>query len=332
VNEQLAIKEGRFRASPVTPAARANDTTDIWAVRQGAYTKGPAQPFRSATIDHIQCGQVECQRDGSEFPGANLGLYSVTFVNELEPDHATLTAFKEFREEAERKQFRYFLEVFDPNVASGIPAGKLGEFINDHILRSLAGVTEAGRPVFLKIVYHGPRFMEELAQYDPNLVVGILGGSAGTTYDAFKLIHDAQKYGARVALYGRKINHAEHQLAFIEMLRLITAGQIAPEEAVRAYHGVLDKYKIKPRLPLEIDLELTDQAMSYGGGNARSRITAPGKPNPASPVASTQPAPAPSSSAPGDWPKQADGSPDFGQMNSAQRRAYDQSRLSQRFG
>jgi hypothetical protein len=332
VNEQLAIKEGLFRSSPVTPAARANDTTDIWAVRQGTYTKEPAQPFRSATIDHIQCGQVECKRDGSEFPGANLGLYSVTFVNELKQDRATLMAFKEFREEAERKQFRYFLEVFDPNVASGIPAEKLGEFINDHILRSLAGVTEAGRPVFLKIVYHGPRFMEELAQYDPHLVVGILGGSAGTTYDAFKLIHDAQKYGARVALYGRKINHAEHPLAFIEMLRLITDGQIAPEEAVRAYHGVLEKCQIKPRLPLEKDLELTDQAMSYGGGNARSRITAPGKLKPASPAASPQPAPAPAFSSPGDWPKQADGSPDFDKMNSAQRRAYDQSRLTQRFG
>lgn len=72
--------------------------------------------------------------------------------------------------------------------------------------------------------------MEELAQYDPNLVVGILGGSAGTTYDAFKLIHDAQKYGARVALFGRKINNAEHQLAFIEMLRLITDGKISPKK------------------------------------------------------------------------------------------------------
>jgi hypothetical protein len=331
VNEQLSIKEGLFRSSPVTPAARANDTTDIWAVRQGAYTKEPAQPFRSASIDHIQCGQVECNRDGGDFPGANLGLYSVTFVNELEQDRATLQAFKEFREEAERKKFRYFLEVFDPNVASGIPAEKLGEFINDHILRSLAGVTEAGRPVFLKIVYHGPRFMEELAQYDPNLVVGILGGGAGTTYDAFKLIHDAQKYGARVALYGRKINHAEHQLAFIEMLRLITDGKVAPEEAVRAYHGVLDKCKIKPRRPLEKDLELTDQAMSYDGGSARSRIAAPG-PLKAAAAALPQPATKPPTPTSRDWPKKADGSPDFAQMNSAHRRAYDQSRLIQKFG
>src|SRR5438132_11870457 len=265
VTEQLSIKEGLFKKSQVTPAARANDATDVWAVRHGCYTSEPAQPFRTATIDQIQCGKIECDRSTNDFPGANLGLYSVTFVNDLEQDRETLLAFKEFREEAERKKFRYFLEVFDPNVNSGIAPEKLGEFINDNILRALAGVPEAGRPLFLKIVYHGPRAMEELAQYDPNLVVGILGGSAGTTYDAFKLIHDAQKYGARVALFGRKINNAEHQLAFIEMLRLITEGRISPEEAVRAYHSVLQAKNIKPKLPLEKDLELTDQTMSYDG-------------------------------------------------------------------
>src|SRR5439155_9504540 len=121
--------------------------------------------------------------------------------------------------------------------------------------------------------------MEELSQYDPNLVVGILGGSAGTTYDAFKLIHDAQKYGARVALFGRKINHAEHQLAFIEMLRLITDGTISAEEAVRAYHAVLQAKNITPKLPLEKDLELTDQAMSYSG-SASARSAVPIRNNP----------------------------------------------------
>src|SRR3989442_885769 len=277
VNEQLAIKEGLFNNSYVTPAARANDTTDVWAVRHGCYTSEPAQPFRTATIDQIQCGKIEC--DPGEFPGANLGLYSMTFVNDLEQDRETLLAFKEFREEAERKGFRYFLEVFDPNVSSGVPPEKLGEFINDNILRSIAGVPESGRPLFLKIVYHGPRAMEELAQYDPNLVVGILGGGAGTTYDAFRLIYEAQKYGARVALFGRKINNAEHQLAFIEMLRLITDGKVAPDEAVRAYHALLQAKKIKPKLPLEKDLEVTDQAMSYNG-SARPRSSVPVRNNP----------------------------------------------------
>ncbi|HEV8542211.1 MAG TPA: hypothetical protein VGR78_07465, partial [Verrucomicrobiae bacterium] len=246
VSEQLSIKEGLFKNSQVTPAARANDTTDVWAIRHGCYVAEPAQPFRSASIDHIQCGQLDCDRTMDEVPGANLGLYSVTFVNDLAQDRETLLSYKAFREEAEQKKFRHFLEVFDPNVASGIAPEKLGEFINDNIIRTLAGVSDAGRPIFLKIVYHGPQAMEELAQYDPNLVVGILGGSAGTTYDAFKLIHDAQKYGARVALFGRKINNAEHQLAFIEMLRLITEGRISPEEAVRAYHGLLQGKRITP--------------------------------------------------------------------------------------
>ena len=333
VNERLAIKEGLFRNSHVTPAARANDATDVWAVRHGSYLKEPAQPFRSASIDYIQCGKVECDREGAEFPGANLGLYSVTFVNELAQDRATLVAFKEFREEAERKQFRYFLEVFDPNGPSGVPPEKLGEFINDNILRSLAGVPEAGRPLFLKIVYHGPRALEELAQYDPNMVVGILGGSAGTTYDAFKLIHDAQKYGARVALYGRKINNAEHQLAFIEMLRLITDGRISPEEAVRAYHGILQARDIKPHRPLEKDLELTDLAMSYGGGGSRSTVTIRNNP-----LANSKPAAEDKASSSGrtttaaDWPKRADGLPEFNQMTAEQRQAYDASRLKRMFG
>ena len=35
------------------------------------------------------------------------------------------------------------------------------------------------------------------------------------------------------ALFGRKINQAESQLAFIEFLRLIADGHLEPEEAVR---------------------------------------------------------------------------------------------------
>lgn len=326
VNEQLTIKEGLFKKSAVTPAARANDTTDVWAVRHGCYTREPSQPFRSANIDHIQCGQIECDRSTDDFPGANLGLYSMTFVNDLEQDREALLWYKEFREEAERKKFRHFLEIFDPNVNSGIPPEKLGEFINDNILRTLAGVPDAGRPDFLKIVYHGPKAMEELAQYDPNLIVGILGGSAGTTYDAFKLIHDAQKYGARVALYGRKINNAEHQLAFIEMLRLIAQGKISPEEAVHAYHGVLQAKGIKPNRLLEEDLRATDQAMSYDGSAVR-RATAEIRNNPLAGAKARTTSTA-TATGPGSWPKKADGSPDFDKMSSEQRLAYDRDRLA----
>src|ERR1051325_11798469 len=59
VTEQLTIKDGIFRDSPVTPAARANDATDVWAVRHGCYTAEPAQPFRTATIEQIHCGKIK---------------------------------------------------------------------------------------------------------------------------------------------------------------------------------------------------------------------------------------------------------------------------------
>lgn len=320
VNEQLTIKEGLFSDSHITPAARANDATDVWAARHGNYLSHAAQPFRSASIDHIQCGKLDCDRDSGEFPGANLGLYSVTYLNDLEQDKRTLEAFHAFREEAERKQFRYFLEVFDPNIDSGIPPEKLGEFINDQILRTLAGIAEAGRPDFLKIVYHGPRLMEEICQYDPNLVVGVLGGSAGTTYDAFRLLHDAKKHGARVALFGRKINNAEHQLAFIEFLRLIAEDTISPEEAVHAYHGVLQGKGITPNRSLEEDLELTQQSMRYGDAGGTPSVAIRNNPLAKRKTESSQPE--------ATWPTKPNGVPDFGSMSADQRLAYHTARLS----
>ncbi len=125
-------------------------------------------------------------------------------------------------------------------------------------------MTSKGRPIFLKIPYNGPGPLEELAAYDPRLIVGILGGGAGTTRDAFQLIHDAQKHGARVALYGRMINLSEHPLTFIEMLRRIVDGQITPEDAVKAYHDVLKREGVRPQRPLQSDLRLTENIKSYG--------------------------------------------------------------------
>ncbi|MEX2285333.1 MAG: GAF domain-containing protein, partial [Gemmatimonadota bacterium] len=230
-NDLLTLQERLFESSHVTPAARANDASDIFVVRGGRYVQEPARPFRTASLDHIQCGHVDCLPD-ERVRGANLGLYSITFNNRLDEDLVALEEYGRFREEAERKGFRHFLEVFDPNAPEGLGPDELPRFVNDSIARTLAGVAQAGRPVFLKVVYHGPRAMEELVGYDPHLIVGILGGGAGTTYDAFKLIAEAQKYGARVALFGRKINNAENQLAFVEFLRLIVDGAIGPEEAV----------------------------------------------------------------------------------------------------
>jgi hypothetical protein len=301
-SEVLTIHKRIFDNSHVTPAARANDTTDIHIIRGSKYPVQPSLPFRTATLDHIQCGHLDCTPEERQL-GANLGLYSITFNNDSSLDREALEQYKLFRIEAERKGFRHFLEIFDPNHPEAVEASKVPEFINDVIVRTLGGVTSAGRPLFLKMVYHGPRAMEELVHYDPHLVVGILGGSAGTTYDAFKLLSEAKKYGARVALFGRKINNAENQLAFIRFLRYIADGEISAEEAVRAYHGVLQQLGIKPQRSLEDDMQLQTNVMSYGGNGVA----------PSLPASRNQKTPEEA---------KTNGQPDFARMTPAQRIAY----------
>lgn len=340
-NEVLTIDERLFDDSPVTPAARANDTSDIWVLRGERYTARPSRAFRSATVDHIQCGHLDCGPQ-ERTTGADLGLYSITFNNRLECDLASLEAYRRFRLEAERKGFRHFLELFDPNAPEGLATDQVASFINDSIARTLAGVSEAGRPLFLKMVYHGPKAMEELVAYDPHLIVGILGGSAGTTYDAFKLISEAQKYGARVALFGRKINNAECQLAFVQFLRLITDGEITAEEAVKAYHGVLAKLNLRPHRSLEDDLELQTAVMSYAGG---STVNVPAG---VAQITTDRPAKeAHGCSCGGSTPTQCschepseqsaasnghDARPDFSSMTQAEKLAYNQAERDRVFG
>lgn len=316
-SEKLCLEEGLFDNSHVTPAARANDATDVHVIRGGRVHTELARPFRTANLDHIQCGHLECAAD-ERSRGPDLGLYSVTFNNHVALDRETLEEFKSFREEAERKRFRYFLEVFDPNCPKAVAPEHVPGFVNDVIARTLAGVTVAGRPVFLKMVYHGPRAMEELVSYDPHLVVGILGGSAGTTLDAFQLLHEARKYGARAALFGRKINQAECQLAFIEFLRHIADGNIEPAEAVRAYHSVLAKLKITPQRNLDEDLTLQTNVMSYNSDGKIISLPA-AQPN-KNGKARTE-----ANGAQSSWPS-------FAKMSSAERLAYHRSRLNRMFG
>ncbi len=117
---------------------------------------------------------------------------------------------------------------------------------------------QRGAAVFLKLPYHGPLVMAELTAYDPHRVVGVLGGSAGTSYDASLHRQEARQHGARAALFGRKINASEHQLTFVRYLRSIADGGLDAADAVGAYHADLARRRIKPRLEPSDDLNLTE--------------------------------------------------------------------------
>ena len=242
--------EGVFKRSAVTPAIRLNDTTDIWSARGGRYKEQPSRHHRTARVDQAK-------------KLVDLGLYSITFSNERDIDAANAEAYSAFRKEAADHGMRHFLEIFNPAFDIKLKdKADIGSFINDNIVRTLAGVMDADHPHFLKLQYNGPRAMEELAGYDPaKLVVGILGGAKGTTRDTFELIAQAERHGARVALFGRKINLAEDPIELVRFMRAVVEGALKPEDAVKAYHDHLKQKGLKPTLPLAKDRQITEAAL-----------------------------------------------------------------------
>ena len=238
-----------FAKSKITPAIRLNDTSDIWSQRGATTKKDLSHPFRSA-------------RPAQARKFADLGLYSVTYTNNVTQDLKALEAYAEFREEAVKAKMRHFLEVFNPAMDIGLKGAEIGEYVNDSIVRTLAGVASTEQPLFLKMQYNGAKAMSELASYDPGkLIVGILGGGRGTTRDTFELAVQAEANGARVALFGRKINFAEAPVKLVKLMRAAVEGDITCAEAVKSYHDHLTKNAIVPDRPLAEDLEITDPVL-----------------------------------------------------------------------
>jgi DhnA family fructose-bisphosphate aldolase class Ia len=243
---EVLTREGLFARTEVTPAVRFNDTTDIWHPRGAVYAQSPALPFRTAVLDRVK-------------PVADLGLYAVTFYNDLEQDIHTLEEYALFREEASDAGLRHFLEIFNPAMPVDTTTGDFAAYNNDMIARLLAGVSRLDRPIFLKAAYNGPAATEEIAAFDPeNLVFGILGGGAGTTRDCLELVKQGEKYGARVALFGRKIYYAEDSVLMLRAMRRVIEDGISSEEGVKAYHGELEEAGISAHRMLADDLELTE--------------------------------------------------------------------------
>jgi hypothetical protein len=248
--EVLAGDERLFETSPVTPAVRANDSTDIHVLTGASYQHQPSRPLRTARTDELAAN-------------ADLALYSITPTGDATHDADALEAYREFRRDAAETGLRHFLEVFAPNVEGVVATKDQGPFLADFVTRSLAGIPRAGRPLFLKMPYLGAESLEALVAYDPHLIVGVLGGSAGTTFDAFFLLQEARRHGARAALFGRKINRSEDQLTFVRFLRHIADGELDAEDACRAYHAELERLGRRPHRPLTEDLQLTQASAAF---------------------------------------------------------------------
>lgn len=94
-----------------------------WALqRNGALT------YRGAVLD---------------LASAPICIYSVTLVSDRTHDVESREVYARFRAEARQRWMMHFLEVFNPNVDTGMSAADTLWFINDPIVRLLATLTQA---------------------------------------------------------------------------------------------------------------------------------------------------------------------------------------------
>jgi len=110
-------------------------------------------------------------------------------------------------------------------------------------------------------------------------------------------------------------------------LRLIADGEITAEEAVRAYHGVLQKLGIGPQRSLEDDMQLQTNVMSYGGsgvttshGTEKKKCACKSCDCPKKSEAAVAAAEA------------GNGTPDFSKMTTAEKMAYHKARWDRILG
>ena len=248
---QRLSDEGLFEKSDVTPAIRLNDTTDIWSARGGRYKEDASRHHRTARIDQAR-------------KYADLGLYSVTFSNERDIDALNAEAYSRVPRRGGRSHgMRHFLEVFNPAFDIKLAGdADIGSFINDNIVRTLAGVMDEDHPLFLKLQYNGPRAMEELASYDP--------GRLDRRHPRRRRRHDPRHL--RAPQPGREIRRPRRPVRPEDPLRRIAArnrradarGRRAHDHAGRGGQGLSRRpaeAEDRPARPLADDIELTEQPL-----------------------------------------------------------------------
>ena len=242
---EVLAEEGVYSRASATPAVRLNDPTDSWRVRGGEYPMEPALPFRSSRLDAVK-------------PVASLGLYIMTFCNEVGHDHAMLRAYNDFRDLAVKVGLRHFLQIADPQIGMDVEHEDYAAFRNDMLTRAMAGIARKERPVFVQVGYLGPAAMEELSGWDPErLVVGLTGCGRGTTRDCLERLVQAERYGARLGGFSRDSFDCDDPVHLLRAMRRVIRDRMSSFEAVKAYHDDLRREGIKPLRPLQDDAELT---------------------------------------------------------------------------
>jgi len=127
----------------------------------------------------------------------------------------------------------------------------------------------------------------------------------------------------RIGIIGLGLMGGEIASAMARWCNLEDFG-VRPEFTAYFLYEIAHGKGIKPHQPLEQDLVLTEQAMSYdGAANRRSRVEVRDKP-----LAAT----GASGADQGSWPTRTNGLPDFQRMDDAQRLQHHRIRIAQQLG
>lgn len=308
---EVAGKGGIFDHSPVSAAVRS--VPGHWMPPPAAVESGPV--------------------DGGPLP-----VFGVGYCRDRAIDARELDQYENFRRRAGAARTRHLLELYPSCGCDGGPPKRVDDVLADRLLHSILEVSPTARPAMIHAPYYGPRLMEQIVACLPGIPVGIVGGAAGTTFDAFSLLVEAARHGARGALFGRRIAAAEHQPSFVRFLDYLSKGEVSPVEAVHAYHGVLQALGIRPFRDLAEDLLPTSQLHRGDEASnasvivpeflfdAPSRAPAP----PREPAQRSSPgSPGPTSSSPRPRPEPE---PDFARMSPQEKLDYNQRRRDSIFG
>jgi hypothetical protein len=238
--ETLAIDEGLFDDSPVTPIVRMNAETHIWSPRHGKYGTQVSRPFqtvRTADAGRYCTEAMACARDCK----VKLGLYSVTLNNDAEADARTTDEFLNFAWDCgNTPDFDYFLEVFLPNMQQpGMDVKEQGEYIADNIVRLMSYLRNHQRPAFIKTVYTTPEIWKSLVDFDPTLIIGALGGSRQNARSSMQLAYDTTEYGGKVILFGRAVFQEEDPRMMAKVLRGVLDRKMTVDQALTQYQAQL---------------------------------------------------------------------------------------------
>ncbi len=280
-NYALTIRERLFENSHVTPAIRANDTTRR-PPGPGLDTTRPLRPARSGPRASITPSAATSIAPRGAGDWRNLGSTASPSTMTSSRDTATLERIPSVPGGGRARRVPLLPRGLRPQrrPARASRRSCLG-YLNDMIARMLAGVAPAGRPVFLKMVYHGPKAMEELVRYDPHLVIW---NPRGIGRDHVRRLsapgRRPEVRAPRLRSSGHKINSSREPARVRPVPRRIVDGVIGP---VGGGQGVSRRARKAGECVLTARWKRTSETqaatMSYGGTG--TSVTVPARSEPA---------------------------------------------------